>query len=203
MRAAGTGLAVVDTDQKKYVRRALTAVANEFGHWPQADPRPPAPCGWSPVDPAAAALLQAGIGVHHGDVPRRTRQAIETAARRKWLRCVVRTPTLLEGVDFPTHTVIAAYPPQTRQGQVEVARSRNLAGRAGRGDRYTSGTLIVMTYEQARADKWLRGFRAELPPHQVPRAGRRPRRPAERRYARHCAGVRVRPASTRLDASAP
>ena len=54
------------------------------------------------------------------------RQAVETAARKNLLRCVVCTPTLLEGVDFPTRTVIAAYLPADH-GKPEIARLRGRA----------------------------------------------------------------------------
>ncbi len=136
-----------------------------FGEWPEADAELLEMARTvAGVDPDAAALLRSGIGLHHGGLPRIVRQAVETAARKNWLRCVVCTPTLLEGVDFPTRTVIAAYPPQTRRGHPEVARLRNLAGRAGRGGRFSSGTLVVMAEDETGAKKWLRAFRAALPP---------------------------------------
>ena len=115
------------------------------------------------TDPSYASRLLMGIGVHHANVPRRVRSVVEVAARKSLLRCVICSPTLLEGVDFPTKTVIAAYPPQTR-GRAEVGRLRSLAGRAGRGGRFSSATLIVMSDDQAHATKWLRAFAAELPP---------------------------------------
>ena len=110
-----------------------------------------------------ASRLLMGIGVHHANVPRRVRSVVEVAARKSLLRCVICSPTLLEGVDFPTKTVIAAYPPQTR-GKAEVGKLRSLAGRAGRGGRFSSATLIVMSDDRAQATKWLRAFTAELPP---------------------------------------
>ena len=76
---------------------------------------------------------------------------------------MVCTPTLLEGVDFPTKTVICAYPPETN-GRPQVGRLRNLAGRAGRGGLFTSGSLIVMVESEVQVQKWMRAFRAELPP---------------------------------------
>src|SRR5262249_9087239 len=114
-------------------------------------------------DPGYARLLQMGIGVHHANVPRRGRSAGEIAARKSLLRCVICSPTLLEGVDFPTKTVIAAYPPQNDRGKPEIGKLRNLAGRAGRGGRFASATLIVMTDAEVQADKWLRAFTTQLP----------------------------------------
>jgi hypothetical protein len=115
------------------------------------------------TDPTYAYRLAMGIGVHHANVPRRVRSVVEVAARKSLLRCVICSPTLLEGVDFPTKTVIAAYPPQTR-GRPEVGKLRSLAGRAGRGGRFSSATLIVMSGDEKQAAKWLRAFTAELPP---------------------------------------
>jgi hypothetical protein len=104
-----------------------------------------------------------GIGVHHANIPRRVRSVVEVAARKSLLHCVICSPTLQEEVDFPTRTVIAAYPPQNDRGQPEIGKLRNLAGRAGRGGRFASATLIVMTNEEKQANKWLRTFSAELP----------------------------------------
>lgn len=114
--------------------------------------------------PEEAAALREGVGLHHADVPRAVKSAIERAARRKGglLRCIVCTPTLLEGVDFPARTVVAAYPPE-KMGRPDIARLRNLAGRAGRGGQFTSGRLVVMTFDHDQARKWRKAFRAELP----------------------------------------
>lgn len=114
-------------------------------------------------DPDYARLLRMGIGVHHANVPRRVRSTVEVAARKSLLRCVICSPTLLEGVDFPTKTVIAAYPPQTDRGKPEIGKLRNLAGRAGRGGLFPSATLIVMNADEVQAAKWLRAFTTELP----------------------------------------
>jgi len=161
--AEDNGLVVIYTNEKSNVARLLEQVKATFGDWDGAAPELLALAGAVELaDPDAAALLRNGIGVHHGDVVRITRQGVETAARKNLLRCVVCTPTLLEGVDFPTRTVIAAYPPWTK-GKPQVARLRNLAGRAGRGGRYTSGTLIVMAANTAAAKTWLKAFRTALP----------------------------------------
>jgi superfamily II DNA/RNA helicase len=118
------------------------------------------------LHPAEAAALRNGFGLHHADVPRAVRQAIESAARREGglLRCIVCTPTLLEGVDFPTRTVIAAYPPRTPYHQPDIARLRNLEGRAGRAGKFVSGRLVVMTSDHDQARQWRRAMRQALPP---------------------------------------
>lgn len=159
------GLVVVFSDQRRYMGKLSEAVRKRFGQLPL------------PIDPALAGLiepfkstypthwdlLRAGVGVHHAQVPQPVRHVVEQCARKGLLRCVVCTPTLLEGVDFPTKTVICAYPPETN-GKPQLGRLRNLAGRAGRGGLFTSGSLIVMVEREAQVEKWMRAFRAELPP---------------------------------------
>ena len=119
-----------------------------------------------PLHPVEAAALRNGFGMHTADVPRAVRQAIESAARLEGglLRCIVSTPTLLEGVDFPTRTVIAAYPPRTPSHRPDIARLRNLEGRAGRAGRFVSGRLVVMTSDHHQAREWRRAMRQALPP---------------------------------------
>lgn len=117
------------------------------------------------LHPAEAVALRNGFGLHHADVHRDVRRAIESAARRGLLRCIVCTSTLLEGVDFPARTVIAAYPPRTpEQQRPDIARLRNLEGRAGRAGRFVSGRLVVMTSDHDQARKWRRAMRQGLPP---------------------------------------
>ena len=159
------GLVVVYSDQRARIERLAAAADEQFSALPPLDDATLTSLvePLKETDSSYASRLLMGIGVHHANVPRRVRSVIEVAARKSLLRCVICSPTLLEGVDFPTKTVIAAYPPQTR-GRAEVGKLRSLAGRAGRGGRFSSATLIVMSDDQARATKWLRAFTAELPP---------------------------------------
>ncbi len=133
-------------------RRALAEIADELER----------------LHPNEAAALRNGFGMHTADVPRTVRQAIEKAARVEGglLRCIVCTPTLLEGVDFPTRTVIAAHPPRTGPPMhtPDIARLRNLEGRAGRAGKFISGRLVVMTNDHDQARKWRRAMRQALPP---------------------------------------
>jgi hypothetical protein len=158
------GLVVLYSNQRNYMDNLVAAV--EARSERVAAPNDELEKLASELDvaqPYYASLLRSGIGVHHARVPREVRQAVEKAARKNLLNFVVCTSTLLEGVDFPTRTVIAVYPTQTRTGQPEVARLRNLAGRAGRAGRFTQGTLIVMLGDESKVPKWLKAFRLELP----------------------------------------
>lgn len=160
------GLVVVFTNQKNLAQALFDAIQQVL---PDAGEVPPAleelAASIDPTHPTEASSLRAGVGLHHADVPRAVKTAIERAAQREGglLRCIVCTPTLLEGVDFPTRTVVAAYPPQI-MGVPDIARLRNLAGRAGRGGNFTSGRLIVMADSHKQARKWRAAFRTDLPP---------------------------------------
>lgn len=157
------GLVVAFSDNKSYIPMLVEAIAGRLRE-------PDEPDGdlddmarsIEPSEPHVAEMLRRGIGVHHADISRSARRAVETAARQRKLRCVVCTSTLLEGVDFPTRTVVAAYPPHPQHGP-QVARLRNLAGRAGRGGQFTDGRLVVMTNDADSARNWLRLMRANLP----------------------------------------
>ncbi|MGH2392344.1 MAG: DEAD/DEAH box helicase, partial [Candidatus Limnocylindria bacterium] len=160
----GEGLVVLFSNQRNYMPNLVGAVESRLR--PNGELTSDLEGLANNLGPAQAhyaALLRAGIGVHHAGVAREVRQAVEAAARRNLLSVIVCTPTLLEGIDFPTRTVIAVYPPQDR-GRPEIARLRNLAGRAGRAGRFTQGTLIVMLGDQPKVAKWLKAFRSTLPP---------------------------------------
>lgn len=160
----GDGLVVIFSNERARIEKLVAAAEDAFGASDPADSRlKKIADDIVTSDPDYARLLTIGIGVHHANVPRRVRQAVESAARQNLLRCIVCTPTLLEGVDFPTRVVVAAYPPWTK-GVPEIARLRNLEGRAGRGGKVTSGSLIVMAKDQKKAQRWLTAFRSALPP---------------------------------------
>lgn len=152
------GLVVVFSDKKAYIPKLAGAVEDALGAW--ADPPDELERYAQQLDaahPEEASKLRTGVAVHHADVPTAVKKAVEAAARRNLLRCVVCTSTLLEGVDFPTRTVIAAYPSMTR-GRPNLARLHNLGGRAGRGGRYATGTLIVMCGDQDKVRMWRSAF---------------------------------------------
>lgn len=166
-RYAPDGLVVVFTENKSYAQRLLDTISAEIvQHGPPRAALAEIAASIEQKHPVEAAALRNGFGLHHADVHRDVRQAIESAARREdgLLRCIVCTPTLLEGVDFPARTVIAAYPPRTPERAPDIARLRNLEGRAGRAGKFTSGRLVVMTSDHEQARRWRRAMRQGLPP---------------------------------------
>lgn len=163
---ASDGLVVVFTENKSYAQSLLDIISTKTVQY--GPPRAALAELASSIEerhPVEAAALWNGLGLHTADVHRDVRQAIESAARREGglLRCIVCTPTLLEGVDFPARTVIAAYPPHTSVRTLDIARLRNLEGRAGRAGKFTSGRLVVMTSDHEKARRWRRVMRHGLP----------------------------------------
>ena len=164
-RYVDDGLVVVFTSRKDLAQELFEEIQEGLpGHGDVPEALEELAASIELMHPEEAAALRRGVGLHHADVPRAVKIAIERAARRRGglLRCIVCTPTLLEGVDFPARTVVAAYPPE-KMGRPDIARLRNLAGRAGRGGQFTSGRLVVMTFDHKQARKWRKAFRAELP----------------------------------------
>lgn len=161
------GLVVVFTENKSYAQGLLDTISAETVQYgPPRAALAEIADSIEQMHPVEAAALRNGFGLHHADVHRDVRQAIESAARREGglLRCIVCTPTLLEGVDFPARTVIAAYPPRTPERRPDIARLRNLEGRAGRAGKFISGRLVVMTSDHDQARRWRRAMRQSLPP---------------------------------------
>ncbi|MDV8000456.1 DEAD/DEAH box helicase [Rhodococcus sp. IEGM 1408] len=166
-RWTSDGLVVVFTENKSYAQVLLDTIsADTVQHGPPRAALAELAGSIERKYPVEAMALRNGFGLHHADVHRDVRQAIESAARQEGglLRCIVCTPTLLEGVDFPARTVIAAYPPRTPERRPDISRLRNLEGRAGRAGKFTSGRLVVMTSDHDQARLWRRAMRQGLPP---------------------------------------
>ena len=107
--------------------------------------------------------LQHDIGLHHASMPEHARRAVELRAAHGGLRYLVATSTLSEGVDFPVRSVLIAYTRTGPTSQLEAAQLGNLAGRAGRGGRYQSGTVVVLAKSERDAARAFTAF-DRLPP---------------------------------------
>ena len=96
--------------------------------------------------PANHLLLKTvpkGIGFHHADLWLDVRAEIEDAFEQEWLRIMVATSTLVQGVNFPIRTLlIGDY--RLGAGTLTKADFSNLAGRAGRALFETEGQVIMI-----------------------------------------------------------
>lgn len=86
----------------------------------------------------AAAL---GIFAHHGNTPHGIRLAIEHAMREGYIRLIVCTSTLAQGVNLPIRYLLVTSSSQGRDA-IKPRDFHNLMGRAGRAGMYGEGTVV-------------------------------------------------------------
>jgi len=91
--------------------------------------------------------LQCGVAFHHGDLPRDVRNEIEHAFQERWIRIMVATTTLAEGVNFPIKTLLLeshGAKSQRRPYELSMRDFKNIVGRAGRALYETEGQVIFL-----------------------------------------------------------
>jgi len=82
-----------------------------------------------------------GIFAHHANTPHGMRLAIEYAMRNGWIRLVVCTSTLAQGVNLPIRYLFITNASQGADA-IKPRDFRNLMGRVGRAGMHTEGTVI-------------------------------------------------------------
>ena len=109
------------------------------------------------ADAAASRCASYGIVAHHGNVPRGIRQAVEHAMREGFVKFVICTSTLAQGVNLPIRYLIVS---DVQQGieRIKVRDFHNLIGRAGRAGIHTEGSILfanptIFDKRRARAYK--------------------------------------------------
>jgi replicative superfamily II helicase len=110
------------------------------------------------ADHPLVALVRAGVGFHHADVPQEVRLALERAYRAGALTVLCATTTLAQGVNLPTKTVIVSGTSYDRGEQMPVRDFRNMAGRAGRAFQESEGHAILVAAGPEEAGKLRRRY---------------------------------------------
>ncbi len=110
------------------------------------------------VDASASQSAAHGIFSHHGNTPRGIRLAVEHAMREDFVRFVVCTSTLAQGVNLPIRYLIVTSVYQGME-RIKVRDFHNLIGRAGRAGMYTEGSIlfadpVIYDKRKARNDQW-------------------------------------------------
>jgi POLQ-like helicase len=82
-----------------------------------------------------------GLFAHHGNTPHGLRLAIEHAMRKDYIRLIVCTSTLAQGVNLPIRYLLVTTPMQGREA-IRARDFHNLMGRAGRAGMYGEGTVV-------------------------------------------------------------
>lgn len=89
-----------------------------------------------------AKAVRAGIGVHHGSLPRSVQQLMVRLFNDGAIRLLICTSTLIEGVNTAAETVIIF--DRRKRRTFDFFTYKNIQGRAGRMGRYFIGKVHVL-----------------------------------------------------------
>jgi hypothetical protein len=91
-----------------------------------------------------ATVLQRGVAFHYGNMPLLVRLEIERLFKEGYIKVLVCTSTLLEGVNLPSKTIFIRKPTRGRNNPLSMNDFWNLAGRAGRWGKEFSGNIVCI-----------------------------------------------------------
>ncbi|CAN7390869.1 helicase [Rhizobium sp. LjRoot98] len=97
--------------------------------------------------------LQQGIGIHHGNLPRALQQYMVKAFELGFIKFLICTSTMIEGVNTIAENVIIFDKRIGRNKGIDHFTFRNIAGRAGRMRQYFVGKVFVLE-EQPSAETY-------------------------------------------------
>lgn len=104
-----------------------------------------------PTEWEVIQALKHGIGIHHGNVPRAIQQYMVRAFEQGRIKILVCTSTIIEGVNTVAENVII-FDRRTNTTTIDDFTFRNIAGRAGRMNRYFIGKVFVLEEAVAEGD---------------------------------------------------
>lgn len=90
----------------------------------------------------AAKAVRAGIGIHHGSLPRSVQQLMVRLFNEGAIKVLVCTSTLIEGVNTAAETVVIF--DRRKRKLFDFFTYKNIQGRAGRMGRYFIGKVHVL-----------------------------------------------------------
>lgn len=96
------------------------------------------PAEWEVIE-----ALRYGVGIHHANVPRALQQYMIRAFEEKKLRFLACTSTIIEGVNTVAENVVI-FDRRRHLSTIDDFTFRNIAGRAGRMNRYFIGKVYVL-----------------------------------------------------------
>ncbi len=104
-----------------------------------------------PTEWEVIQALKRGIGIHHGNVPRALQQYMVRAFEQGRIKILVCTSTIIEGVNTVAENVII-FDRRTNTSTIDDFTFKNIAGRAGRMNRYFIGKVFVLEEAVAEGD---------------------------------------------------
>jgi hypothetical protein len=111
---------------------------------------------WLGESHCAYTALKAGVGIHHGALPRPFLSAIEQLLHQRKLSIVIASPTLAQGLDLSCSVLVFRSLQRYEQGQwkcISAAEFSNVVGRVGRAFVDLDGIAVLPTYDGAKRAK--------------------------------------------------
>ena len=108
---------------------------------------------WLGQSHCAYSALEAGIGIHHGALPRPFLSAIEQLLHQRKLSVVIASPTLAQGLDLSCSVLVFRSLQRYEQGQwkcIPAAEFSNVLGRVGRAFVDLDGIAVLPTFDAAK-----------------------------------------------------
>lgn len=101
-----------------------------------------------------ADLIEKGVAYHVGYLPLHIRFKIEELYRKRIIKTIFCTPTLIEGVNLPADNLIVVSCRLGKKGNMNQIEFKNLIGRAGRIEYNLYGNIFIVR-DKLIADKTL------------------------------------------------
>jgi hypothetical protein len=117
---------------------APSETASEFADWLRSNYHP----NWVLAD-----LLDAGIAVHHGSLPRSVAYHLLRKFNERGVKFLLCTSTIIEGVNTSAKNVIIYDKKIGNQKPFDLFTFNNIKGRAGRMKQHFVGHVFVLNYE--------------------------------------------------------
>jgi hypothetical protein len=116
---------------------------------------------WLGESHCAYSALMAGIGVHHGALPRPFLSAIEQLLHQRKLRVVIASPTLAQGIDLSCSVLVFRSLQRYEQGEwrcISAAEFSNVLGRVGRAFVDLDGIAVLPCFDAKRRNRHHKDF---------------------------------------------
>ncbi|UWZ81808.1 DEAD/DEAH box helicase [Occallatibacter riparius] len=116
---------------------------------------------WLGKSHCAYSALEAGIGVHHGALPRPFLSAIEQLLHQRKLSVVIASPTLAQGLDLSCSVLVFRSLQRYEQGQwkcIPEAEFSNVLGRVGRAFVDLDGIAVLPSFDASKRDRLHKDF---------------------------------------------
>jgi hypothetical protein len=104
---------------------------------------------WLGESHCAYEALKAGVGIHHGALPRPFLSAIEQLLHQRKLGVVIASPTLAQGLDLSCSVLVFRSLQRYEQGEwkcISAAEFSNVVGRVGRAFVDLDGIAVLPTF---------------------------------------------------------